>query len=422
MDGDPNDLELLVASAKYEVGTLRGDPCLAPLPGKRGVALHGHVLDLLGAVEHRIKQRPEASAPQRVRSAFARELRQSILMLREAYAAMPWLAAVRAPTLNLGSLYLTEQCAEILVGKEVDLVVVPNSYYMYSTTSWPFAEVINSTSGFSAKATRRPIVMNYPLTDSDRLLLHPIFAHELGHASSDEYQLVQQAEETLRADANFVSAFEATETMMTVPGELRRLLRRWIEELLCDHLAIEVMGPAFLWAFAQFLVPCNYGDAGASHPPNTLRIRLAMEHLNHHKWRPYMERVAPRVTTWLDSIASDATGMLPMPFGFLRDELISHAVILRNAAIGRTGKNALDRVTAESQSAEAAQLLERLIMPVGTHEPLEPRSILLGGWQRAFKRHGDTTEGLVNAVSDALLQDLVGKAIEMSVVSAAWPL
>lgn len=194
MDGDPNDLQLLVASAKHEIEALRGDPRLAPLPGNRGAALRDHVLDLLGAVEHRVGQQPAAEAPQAVRSAFARNLRQSIVVPRGAHAALPWLAATRSPTLNLGSLYMTEECARVLVGADVDLVVVPNSDYMYSTTSWPFGAVTDSTSGFTAKATRRPIVLNYPLTDSDRLLIHPIFAHELGHASVNEHDLVQQVE------------------------------------------------------------------------------------------------------------------------------------------------------------------------------------------------------------------------------------
>ena len=431
MDGDPNDLQLLVASATHEVEALRGDPRLAPLPGNRGAALRDHVLDLLGAVEHRIGQQPEAETPQAVRSAFARSLRQSIVVLRGAHAALPWLAATRSPTLNLGSLYMTEECARVLVGADVDLVVVPNADYMYSTTSWPFGAVIDSTSGFTAKATRRPIVLNYPLTDSDRLLIHPIFAHELGHASVNEHDLVQQVESALSADAAFVTAFQTavvtmgttwTSSPSTIAGTLRTYLRGWVEELLCDHLAIEAMGPAFLWAFVPFVVPLSYGEPGPSHPPNTLRLRFAIDHLDRRGWRPYMQRVAPEVTMWLDSIAADAGAALPTHFNFLRDELLAHANVLQDAAIARAGADTLDRTIAEPESDEAARLLERLILPVGLTSALQPRSILLGGWQEGLREHGDSPEGIVAALSDSRLQDLVGKAIEMSVVSAAWAL
>lgn len=429
MDGDANDLQLLLASAEHEIAALRGDPRLAAFKGNRGAALRQHVLDLLGAVEHRVGQRPAAGTPQTVRSAFARNLRQSIVVLRGAHAALPWLAATRAPTLNLGSLYMTEECARVLVGADVDLVIVSNPDYMYSTTSSPFGAVINSTSGFNAKTTRRPIVLNYPLTDSDRLLMHPIFAHELGHASADEHDLVQQVETALSADAAFVAAFQAavasmgstwTSSPSTIAGTLRGLLRGWVEELLCDHLAIEAMGPAFLWAFVPFVVPLSYGEPAPSHPPNTLRLRLAMEHLDRRGWRKYMQRTAPRVTAWLDSIAADAGATLPPPFSFLRDELLTRMTVLQDAAIARTGSGTLDRDRAESESEEAARLLERLILPVGLADALEPRSILLGGWQEALRRHSDSPEGIVAALSDSSLQDLIGKAIEMSIVRAVW--
>jgi hypothetical protein len=430
VDGDANDLQLLVASAEYEVETLRSDPRLAPLQGKRGVALREHVLDLLRAVEHRVTEQPTAGAARAVSEAYARTLRQYILVLRGAHAALPWLAATRAPALNLGSLYMTEESARVLVGSEVDMVVVPNQDYMYSTTSWPFRAVIEATPGFSATATRRPIVLNYPLTDSDRLLLHPIFAHELGHASAQEHDLVSEVETTLTKDPSFVAAFEAAVTAMeaamqssrsTLAGTLRGLLRAWVEELLCDHLAIEVMGPAFLWAFAPFVVSHSYGDPGPTHPPSTFRVRLALEHLDRRGWRPYMDRVAPGITAWLDSIATDAEANLqPQHFHFLRDELLARASVLQDCAITRTGVNSFDRGRAEREADEAACLLKRLILPVGLTTPLEPRSILLGGWQEALRKHGDSSRGIVASLGDSGLQDLVGKAIEMSVVAASW--
>ncbi len=431
MDGDALDFELLLTAARHEIGALRDDPRLNPLQGKRGVALRAHVLDLIGAVEHRITQEPAGGAPQPVRRAFARSMRQSIVMLRGAHAALPWLAATRAPNINLGSLYMTEECARILVGTDVDLVVVPDPEFMYATTSWPFSAVINTTSGFTPTNTRRPVVLNYPLSDSDRLLLHPIFAHELGHASVDEHNLVATVETALDNDATFVTALQQTVNDMAanywtaatptqISGTLRAWLRDWVEELLCDHLAIEAAGPAYMWAFAVFVLPLSYGEPGSEHPPNTVRMRLATDHLTRRGWRPYMERVAPGVTGWLDQIASEATGSLDLPFAFLRDQLIAHANVFQDAAMTRAGGNALDPTAAAKAADEAADLLRRLILPVGLNAPLDARAILLGGWQQAFQEHGDNPVGLVEALADDRLQDLVGKAIEMSTVAAAW--
>lgn len=430
MDGDANDLTLLLASARREVDAIRGDPRMDPLgAGSRGAALRSHLEDLLAAVEHRMAQEPAPSAPEPERRAFARSMRQSIIVLRGAHAALPWLEATRTPSVNMGSLYLTEDCARILVG-DVDLVVVPDPEFMYSTTSWMFSAVISNTPGFTAATTRRPIVLNYPLCDSDRLLLHPIFAHELGHAAVHEHQLVPDVEAVLDGDDVFVAAFDQAITDMQsvwtaaspaqVAGTMRTMLRRWIEELLCDHLASEAMGPAFLWAFSSFAIPLGYGAPAQSHPPNTLRTRLLVEQLTERGWRGYLDRVAPGVMEWLYGIASDAAAPLAQPFSFFRDQLLTHRQALCDTASARSSPSSLTPTGAEPEADEAASLLAETILPNGISKPLDGRAILLGGWQHAFAEHGDSPAGMVAALSDRQLQELIGKAIEMSVVTQTW--
>lgn len=430
MDGDALDFQLLLAAARHEIAALRDDPRLTTeLPGKRGTALRDHVRDLIGAVEVRIAQEPASDASPPARSAFARSLRQGIGMLHGAHAALPWLAATRKPTVNLGSLYVTEEWARILVGTNVDLVVVPDPEFMYATTSWPFSAVINSTPGFVPTNARRPVVLNYPLSDTDRVLLHPVFAHELGHASVHEYNLVDAVERTLDNDPTFTTALQnavdemSASTSLTqtqISGMLRGWLRDWIEEVLCDHLALEAAGPAFLWPFAVFVLSHRYGAPGAEHPPNTVRMSLALDHLSRRGWRPYMNRVAPGITDWLDQVAASATDPLERPFGFFRDALLRHASVFQEAAISRTGSDALDPGASEAAASEAAALLARLILPVGLGDPLDGRAILLGGWQHSVEEHGDNPAGLVDALADRRLQELVGKAIEMSTVASAW--
>jgi hypothetical protein len=358
-------------------------------------------------------------------------MRQSIVVLRGAHAALPWLAATRSPTINLGSLYTTEEYARILVGTGVDLVVVPDPEFMYSTTSWPFSAVIDSTSGFTPSTPRRPIVLNYPLSDADRLLLHPVFAHELGHASADEHGLVRAVEDELDHESGFITAFEVAvdemadnywpaATRAQISGTIRSWLRAWIEELLCDHLAIEAAGPSFIWAFAAFVMPLTYGEPGSEHPPNTVRMCLALDHLTRRGWRPYMERVAPGVTSWLDGIALDSADPLEPPFGFLRDQLLTHSRVLQDAVMAVAGADALDHGTCEGAADEAARLLDHLILPVGLATPIEPRAILLGGWQHIFGNGHDSPSGVVEALTDTRTQELLGKAIELSIVATGW--
>lgn len=205
-----------------------------------------------------------------------------------------------------------------------------------------------------------------------------------------------------------------------ISGTLRALLRGWLEELLCDHLAIEATGPVFLWAFAMFAMPLSYGAPGSEHPPNTVRLRLCLEHLRQRGWGPHVERIAPRTVAWLDSVAADAEAPLPPEYAFVRDQVLHNANIIRDIAAARVGDASLDREACESEADQAASLLSELILPLGLDTALDSRSILIGGWQRAFAEHGDSPSGMARAISDARLQDLLGKAMEMSVVVEAW--
>jgi hypothetical protein len=430
VDGSTDDVQLLLASAGYEIEILKADPRLKPFDGSRGEALRQHVEDLIGAAEFRLGQEPRGEAPPAVRRSFSRSIRDIILMLRAAHAAMPWLAATQEPSVNLGSLYLTEELAALLVGSKVDLVMVPDVEFMYSTVSWPFSEVIEETKGFTPQTHRRPIILYYPLSDSDRLLLHSIFSHELGHSAVAEAQLVNKVNDQIHEDPTFETALgKAVENMEVawpasssakISGTLQSWLSSWLEELLCDHLAIEATGPAYLWAFAGFVMPLSYADEHPGYPPNTVRTKLALDLLDERGWTPYMEETAPEILTWLRSIAADSSESLGQPFDFLRKEVLKRSHLLRETAAAQVGVGRLDPEKIIPEATEAAELLELLILPVGAEDPLTSRAILLGGWQEGLRVHGDSPQGLVESLGDNRLQNLVGKAIEMSAIVRAW--
>lgn len=207
-----------------------------------------------------------------------------------------------------------------------------------------------------------------------------------------------------------------TRTVQTI----RQWLRGWIEELLCDHLAIEASGPAYLWAFAGFVLPLSYADEHSVYPPNTLRVKLALDLLDARGWSPYMEAIGPEVLRWLKEVGNEASGPMGPPYSFLRDETVRRSDLLRTAALEQLTKDPLRPDTAVAGSEEAAGLLRQLILPVGLDEALPPQSILLGGWQEGIHLHGDSASGLVAALDDSRLQNLIGKAAEMSTVVDVW--
>jgi hypothetical protein len=426
LGGGTNDVQFLLASVRREIAVLKEDRRLSTqIDGNRGGALRQHVLDLIGAAEHWLGHEPDAGAPAFSWLAFQRSLRDLMLNLRVAHAAMPWLEATQSPRINLGSLYLAEEIAEILIGTDLDLVVVPNPEYMYATQSWPFRDVIEGTIGFKPKTKNRPVVLHYPLNDSNRLLLHSIFGHELGHSAVQEAGLVTKVLAQIQDDEYELALSKAEEEIWRAnpPGRTRRTLearlRCWLEELLCDHLAIDAVGPAYLFAFAGFVMPLNYGDPLPTYPPNTVRIKLAMEQLGDRGWGSYLQKVAPNITGWLSEVGANASDALEPDYAFLRDQVIRRADLLRSASLDLAGQNAFKPEVAP-EADQVAELLENLILPVGLDSPIAPRSILLGGWQQALREHDDSPEGLVAALGDSRLQDLVGKAIEMSVVVSCW--
>lgn len=429
MGGSLDDVHFLLASVSHEIRALRRDRRLsAPVDGTRGGAMRQHVLDLIGAAEHWLELKPDSAAPQFRHESFSRTLRNVMLNLREAHAAMPWLAATRTPLINLGSLYLAEEIAEILVGKDLDLVIVPDPEYMYATQSWPFREVIERAEdeGFQSKTTQRPVVLHYPLSDGNRLLLHAIFGHELGHSAVQQKDLVQQIYSRM-VDDQFLRELNEVVTNIwpsTAPEKSARTigewLKAWIEELLCDHLAAQVVGPSYLWAFAGFVMPLSYGDPQQSYPPNTVRVRLLLEQLRDLGWSDFLSQVAPHITAWLDRVGQDGVGPLGRPFDFLRDQVIRHAAVMRETASAVAKSNHLAPDPTINEVDEAVSLLDQLVLPVGSDPPLAPRAILLGGWRRALAKHGDEPQSLVAALDDSQLHDLIGKAIEMSVVVSCW--
>jgi hypothetical protein len=147
---------------------------------------------------------------------------------------------------------------------------------------------------------------------------------------------------------------------------------------------------------------------------------LALDLLEINGWRDFCEQAAPRITSMLDEVGEDATKPLKRPWEFLRTEILLLSDWLRDVVAERVAGGSLKSNVA-SEATEAAALLEQLILPVGPNDsPLAPRAIVIGGWLDGIHRHGDSPEGLLEAQSDRRLQNLVGKGIEMSTVSASW--
>jgi hypothetical protein len=359
------------------------------------------------------------------REVFSLGLRSMMLNLRDARAAMRWLAATQSPQINLGGLYLAEELTDCLIGKDADLVAVPDDEYMYSIEAWPFRQVIDNTIGFSGKTDRWPVILRYPLGDGHRLLLHALFGHELAHSAVTKYGMAASLAKEITEQDTYIGRLkpvvaEVWESNAADQTErtLASWLEGWLEELFCDHLAGVLLGPAYVWAFAAFVLPLSYDEPSSSYPPNTIRVRLLMELMRSLGWEQFLRDTSPEIHEWLDEVGKDPVVTEEAQFGFLAEAAVEAGPRLRQLSEEKIGDSAL-APSAEGPALKVVELLDELVLPVG-ESPFQPREILLGGWRRALKKHSGGPSMLPAALADRQMHDLVGKAIEMSVVVSSW--
>lgn len=229
----------------------------------------------------------------------------------------------------------------------------------------------------------------------------------------------QTHEEALQETVSHMKAHEWRHTPeSTIQTTIEARRDTWIKEILCDLLAADIAGPAYLWAFSSFVLPLRLRMHLLSHPPNTLRVHLILSHLDRRGWLPYMQSTAPTVASWLRRVGDFAcTQTLPPVDSFVHHECIAHFDELYDIATKVSGDRYLSADETIPEAGIAADLLHRLILPLGLDARLSPRSIMLGGWQESLRVH-DSPGGIRTAVADLRLQELVGKAIELSVVDS----
>ncbi len=184
----------------------------------------------------------------------------------------------------------------------------PSPLYTYSY--YPLTKVITEIS----KKYQTPIIVpkdklaiiSFPSSEKNSALLHCCLVHEIAHHLNNEFSLaknielkilelidkkllkeyvvkhreqlantkktVGQTEITL--DAFFVE--EQYKSMLTV--QFGDIIRKWLDELISDIISIHLFGPAYLFAFSEFIIsrsdPKKYSD---KHPPPFIRIKCMLE-------------------------------------------------------------------------------------------------------------------------------------------------
>lgn len=176
------------------------------------------------------------------------------------------------------------------------------SYYHISKV----VNEINKSRGYPKIQTRDDLaVVSFPSSEKNSALLHCSFAHEVGHHLNESFSIAKEIEprllelidkqllkeyvtkylESLSKTKRVIGKTEVTldkfilEERLTaiVTAELAAIIRKWLDEIVSDIIAMHLFGPAFVYAIAEF-VHSSQGPEKYSktHPPLFIRLKNLM--------------------------------------------------------------------------------------------------------------------------------------------------
>ncbi len=251
-------------------------------------------------------------------------------------------------------------------------------------------------------ASARIFSVIFPRTLKHHVLLHPILAHELGHAGlavPEVHNRALGALQVLNRSPVLVDrvAFRGwlTNIGVTPPTDdaaIDEVIVSWLTEFFCDLFGLLTFGPSFVGAQTTLLTALDPSgmQLGNSHPPSKCRFRLISVALDHLGWTSYCDDI-------LRELRNDSEVMWPSlldPSLFVpaievvSDQEVRNAIDMLVADPTQFGGSVF-RLPDKAEVLELAQQLLRRIppLPIQSFEAnsvslLVPdfRTILLAGW------------------------------------------
>jgi len=141
-------------------------------------------------------------------------------------------------------------------------------------------------------------IISFPQVEAENILLHCIFAHEIGHGIYLKESLAGRILSRIRISKVEIRRFslqlfqaiqkQATDKTKQLPlypqeihlreavtEQINKSAESWADELTSDAIAVSLFGPAYFFAFVQFVTSFQLLDASSpSHPSPKLRLRL----------------------------------------------------------------------------------------------------------------------------------------------------
>lgn len=355
------------------------------------------------------------------------ELRELVARVRNLQSNLAWVDAAAAPPLDLGTTYFVENVARQLVAREIELTVVAAHEATYATSIDPYGRAVKRW-GDPSRSDENVIVVFVPRREQHSGLLHPLIIHELGHAAAQKHgltrKMMSEAAKRKRVQSRFAKVVQAQANREGVAVQAAAAatgwrLGRWLEETLCDSIAIQYLGPTYLYSFLAEVAAENLDDPGRKHPPPRQRIGLVVEQLDRLGWTDIMSDAAPDLDDWVRALANDRPSYADTT-GFLVYAIDALAPALRRAVARHVGDATFKPNAPEL--AEIDKLLARRIPPAQLPDrtPTSRPAVILCSWLHALRDAQGDLPGIASAPDAPELASLLPKGLEMTALVEAW--
>jgi hypothetical protein len=432
-----DEFGFVTASARRAVRRQRAACGVDPESAERhrGDALARHLDLQYAAIERQIEKRAKRytkALDDTVREDAIVEMRKILHDAKKAQLNLEWIAASRNPPLDLGTRYFVEDLARQLVADDVELTFVSATQSSYETNSDPWKKIIDKWGDGIPPEEPTVVVIFLPRREESAGLLHPLIVHELGHAAVNTHKLLKDVWEAAAKRKRFAKRFpEGVATLLdedeegkldqeTAAMALSKLLGTRITEVLCDSIALHLLGPTYLYSFLVEVAAGNMDFPSHLHPLPRQRIRRALDDLDRCGWAEVMEAADPKLDQWVRLQAAHEPELAG------REEFLLWAIEelsaeIRKVAQRHIGKARLFKPDAD-EFDEVCELLAAQIPPAQllSGKPVPREQIILASWCAALGKGSGGPAALPEAAERIELAELLPAALELSAVAGAW--
>jgi len=303
------------------------------------------------------------------------------------------------------------------------------------------------------------VTIGFPGLETERILVHSLIAHELGHCLYIKHGLEQklltrvkpiekeldslvkewaatkvgstEAKETPTGQHTLSDYISQVEIRSLVTRQINSISKAWVKELTCDAIGYCLSGPAYLFASLDFLTLINPFDNDlGKHPPNRMRFLLLYKMLDEEK--DFLEILDPKVKEFLDSW-KNVTRKKSVKFSSPISRLAGNAILniyqhIIDEATSAVGYNGL--YSASKNTTELQKLVKRIndhvppneILVNGVFNEAKFQSILNSGWLVYLTGLGELQRELKVELweSKVKFNELIARAIELNEVQRRW--